>query len=86
MRSSRRRPHSATLAVTAGSGRTAVLGGIVIGLLVATVVGVLANYKLGVGRTPADRQQVAAAIGGMDEFRRKANLDREEERSTTPML
>lgn len=62
------------------------LAWIVIGVLLALVVGLLATYVLRPGRSPAQDAETAAAIGKMDQAQSKADGRREEKRSAAALL
>ncbi len=62
------------------------IGWIVIGALLAAVVGLLATYMLRPGPSAADDAQTAAAIGNMDEAQSDADAKRDEKRSATSLL
>jgi hypothetical protein len=62
------------------------LAWIVIGVLLALVLGLLGTYVLRPGRSPADDARTAAAIGEMDAAQGAADGVREEKRRADPLL
>ncbi len=59
---------------------------IAIGVLLVVVAGLLATYALRPGRSPADDERTAAAIGEMDAAQKEADERREEKRSSSALL
>lgn len=59
---------------------------IVIGALLAAVVGLLATYMLRPGPSAADDARTASAIGDMDAAQSDADARREEKRSAAALL
>ncbi|MDP3802972.1 MAG: hypothetical protein U1C74_26535 [Phenylobacterium sp.] len=62
------------------------LAWILLGGLLAMVVGLLAINVLRPGRSPAEDARMAAAIGSMDEAQSEADARREEKRSASSLL
>ena len=59
---------------------------VVIGVLLAAVVGLLATYVMRPDRSPAEDARTEAAIVDMDAAQNSADARREEERSATALL
>lgn len=59
---------------------------IAMGLLLATIAGMLALYMLRPGRSSADDARTAAAIGRMDQAQSEANARRDARRSADSLL
>lgn len=61
-------------------------GPIVLGVLLAMIVGLIAIYVLRPGRNGADDSRTAAAISNMDAAQNKADKARDDERRATALL